>query len=91
MCSGKIAVKDVIKDSGINETQLDLIALLKGKQSANRTTLYVSNADPISSASYWQALQNKSVTVVHYSNLNHTRKVSLFNQAMRNEVLHSLM
>ncbi|RJF37074.1 hypothetical protein [Pseudoalteromonas gelatinilytica] len=81
----------MIKDSGIDETQLDLIALLKGKQSANRTTLYVSNADPISSASYWQALQNKSVTVVHYINLNHTRMVSLINQAMRNEVLHSLM
>ena len=91
MCREKIAVKDVIKDSGIDETQLDLIALLKGKQSAKRTTLYVSNADPISSASYWQALQNKSVSVVHYSNLNHTRMVSLINQAMRNEVLHRLM
>ncbi|WP_188727603.1 hypothetical protein [Pseudoalteromonas gelatinilytica] len=81
----------MIKDSGIDETQLDLITLLKGKQSANRTTLYVSNADPISPAGYWQALQNKSVTVVHYSNLNHTRMVSLINQAMRNEVLHRLM
>lgn len=87
----KNAAKNVIQGSGIDETQLDLIALLNGKQSANRTTLYVSNADPISPADYWQALQNKSVSVVHYSNLNHTRMVSLINQAMRNEVLHRLM
>lgn len=87
----KNAAKNVIQDSGIDETQLDLIALLNGKQSANRTTLYVSNADPISPTSYWQALQNKSVSVVHHNNLNHTRMVSLINQAMRNEVLHRLM
>jgi pimeloyl-ACP methyl ester carboxylesterase len=87
----KNAAKNVIQGSGIDETQLDLIALLNGKQSANRTTLYVSNADQISPAGYWQALQNKSVSVVHYSNLNHTRMVSLINQAMRNEVLHRLM
>lgn len=87
----KNAAKNVIQGSGIDETQLDLIALLNGKQSANRTTLYVSNADPISPAGYWQALQNKSVSIVHYSNLDHTRMVSLINQAMRNEVLHRLM
>ena len=87
----KNAAKNVIQNSGIDETQLDLFALLNSKQSVNRTTLYVSNADPISPADYWQALQNKSVSVVHYSNLNHTRMVSLINQAMRNEVLHRLM
>ena len=87
----KTAAKNVIHDSGIDETQLDLIALLNDRQPSVSTTLYVSNGDLISPADYWQALQNESVSVVHYSDLDHTRMVSLINQAMRNEVLHRLM
>ncbi|WP_348709067.1 alpha/beta hydrolase [uncultured Pseudoalteromonas sp.] len=87
----KTAAKNVIHDSGIDDSQLDLIALLNDRQPSVSTTLYVSNGDLISPADYWQALQNKSVSVVHYSDLDHTRMVSLINQAMRNEVLHRLM
>lgn len=87
----KNAAKNVIQSSGIDESQLDLITLLNDTQPSVRTTLYLSNGDPISPAGYWQALQNGSVSVVHYSNLDHTRMVSLINQAMRNEVLHRLM
>ncbi|MGX1111621.1 hypothetical protein ACSSVW_001000 [Pseudoalteromonas sp. MBR-15] len=89
----KNAAENVISDSGIDKSQLDLNALLTNKKPAyrTRTILYVSNGDTVSPAYYWQALQNESVSVVHYSNLNHVRMVSLINQAMRNEVLHRLM
>lgn len=87
----KTAAKNVIHDSGIDDSQLDLIALLNDRQPSVSTTLYVSNGDLISPADYWQALQNESVSVVHYSDLDHTKMVSLINQAMRNEVLHRLM
>ena len=91
MYKGKSQQKNVIQNSGIDETQLDLIALLNDRQPSVSTTLYVSNGDLISPADYWQALQNESVSVVHYSDLDHTKMVSLINQAMRNEVLHRLM
>ncbi|MCG9710575.1 hypothetical protein L1D46_17415 [Pseudoalteromonas sp. Isolate3] len=88
---GKTAAKNVIHDSGIDDSQLDLIARLNDRQPSVSTTLYVSNGDLISPADYWQALQNESVSVVHYSDLDHTKMVSLISQAMRNEVLHRLM
>ncbi|QLE09630.1 hypothetical protein HYD28_12060 [Pseudoalteromonas shioyasakiensis] len=91
MYKGKSQQKNVIQNSGIDETQLDLIALLNDRQPPVSTTLYVSNGDLISPTDYWQALQNESVSVVHYSDLDHTKMVSLINQAMRNEVLHRLM
>ncbi len=87
----KSAAENVISDSGIDKSQLDIKALLTSKPSADNITLYVSNGDPISPANYWQLLKNNNISLVHYSNLSHAQMVSLINQAMRNEILHKLI